>query len=109
MRKRNIYTQGERATSKVPTILIMCVVLFCILYFGKSMSENLAQFFVTNGPSVDNRNTGNTTSSDGTANDKATSADDAAPQHATDSPGAIIYKTNDAAAKTLLQRLADRQ
>lgn len=53
MRKRNLYHQSERSSSKIPTIIIMCVILFAILYYGKSMSERVAKVFVPDEPSVD--------------------------------------------------------
>ena len=53
MRKRNLYQQGERSSSKIPTIIIMSVILFAILYYGKSMSEHVAKVFVPDEPKVD--------------------------------------------------------
>lgn len=53
MRKRHLYRQAERSSSKIPTIIIMCVILFAILYYGKSMSEHVAKVFVPDAPQID--------------------------------------------------------
>lgn len=53
MRKRNLYRQSENSSSKIPTIIIMCIILFAILYYGKSMSEHVAKVFVPDEPTTD--------------------------------------------------------
>ena len=105
MRKRHIYTQGDRATSKLPTIIIMCIVLFCILYFGKSMSESVARIFVDEEPAVDSR-AAQAPAEPGIDAVGGESSESAHPT-VTDSPGKIIYNANKSAAQATLERLAD--
>ncbi|MBQ8036811.1 MAG: hypothetical protein IJ268_07460 [Proteobacteria bacterium] len=52
MRKRHQYNKPKPA-SKVPTLIIMCVLLFSILFFGKDVSDNIAAIFAPNIPVTD--------------------------------------------------------
>ena len=53
MRKRRIYQQNKKPKSHIPTIIIMSVALFVILYFGKGMSYDIAGFFAPSVPVTD--------------------------------------------------------
>lgn len=53
MRKRRIYQQNKKPKSHIPTIIIMSVALFVILYFGKGMSDDIAGFFAPSVPVTD--------------------------------------------------------
>ena len=44
MRRRTHYKKPN-AKNKIPTLIIMCVTLFVILFFGKSISNGVADFF----------------------------------------------------------------
>ena len=44
MRKRLEYKK-PKFKNKIPTVIIMSIVLFAILFFGKSMSYSIASFF----------------------------------------------------------------
>ena len=52
MRKRQQY-QKPKAKSKIPTLIIMCVTLFIILVFGKSLSWKVASIFEPTVPITD--------------------------------------------------------
>ena len=52
MRKYQQFSQG-RLKTRIPTIVVMCVALFSILYFGPSLSAGVANFFVPNVPVPD--------------------------------------------------------
>ena len=52
MRKYQQFSQG-RLKTRIPTIVVMCVALFSILYFGPSLSAGVANFFVPNVPVTD--------------------------------------------------------
>ncbi len=104
MRKRTLYTQGDRAASKIPTIIIMCIVLFCILYFGKSMSERAAEIFVPKDPQIDEQAQVNLKQSP----EQSSHTDPTNPQPQTHSAGEIIYNTNKSTANSLLQVISSR-
>ena len=52
MRKRTQYKKPS-AKNKIPTLIIMCVTLFVILYFGKNISNGVADFFAPKAPVTD--------------------------------------------------------
>lgn len=52
MRKRHQYNK-PKPTSKVPTLIIMSVLLFGILFFGKDISDKIAAIFAPNIPVTD--------------------------------------------------------
>ncbi len=52
MRRRTHYKKPN-AKNKIPTLIIMCVTLFVILYFGKSISNGIADFFAPKVPVTD--------------------------------------------------------
>lgn len=52
MRKRHQF-QSPSPQKRIPTLIIMCVVLFVILYFGKTISWNIATFFEPSVPVTD--------------------------------------------------------
>lgn len=53
MRKRRLYQQNRKPKSYIPTIAVMCVALFFVLYFGKGMSHDIAGFFAPSVPVAD--------------------------------------------------------
>ena len=52
MRKREQY-QKPKTKSKIPTLIIMCVTLFTILVFGKTISWKVASIFEPTVPVTD--------------------------------------------------------
>lgn len=54
MRKRNQYkTPGDSAAKKIPTIILMILLLVGILAYGKTLSSRVAAIFAPNEPSID--------------------------------------------------------
>lgn len=88
MRKRHQYNK-PKPTSKVPTLIIMCVLLFSILFFGKDISDNIAAIFAPNIPVTD---------APRTEIDSASSS----PEDA----GEVISSANKEAARSLLNIIA---
>lgn len=103
MRKRNLYAQNAKSQSKIPTIIIMCIVLFAILFYGQSMSQRVAEVFVTNEPTVDNHAITNQAQTNETAEPETLPNNDA-PIYA----GTVVYKANKNAAENLLKVISDQ-
>ncbi|MBR4984518.1 MAG: hypothetical protein IKY83_02100 [Proteobacteria bacterium] len=90
MRKRHQYNK-PKPTSKIPTLIIMCVLLFGILFFGKDVSDNIAAIFAPNIPITD---------TPGAVPDSSATADTA---------GTVLSTANKQAAQSLLTIIAKGQ
>lgn len=92
MRKRHQYNK-PKPTSKVPTLIIMCVLLFGILFFGKDVSDNIAAIFAPNIPVTDAPREPEIDASAKTSPEA----------------GAIVSSANQAAARSILSIIAKGQ
>ena len=97
MRKRTQYKKPS-AKSKVPTLIIMIITLFVILFFGKRISDGIADFFVPNVPVTDQP--------------AAATPDDIQPtsplpKGTPQNSGAVIKQANQNAAQNLLKVLSE--
>lgn len=53
MRRQKKYRRSYQPKSQLPTLIIMCIALLAILFFGKIFSETLARTFVDDVEQVD--------------------------------------------------------
>ena len=93
MRKRTQYGK-PKLKAKIPTIIIMSIVLFLVLVFGKELSWSIAGFFAPNVPVTDAEVVVSDMPLDGRTG--------AAPSKT----GTVIYTANKSAAQSLLKIIA---
>ena len=118
MRKRAQYRRARgRLQVKVPTLVIMVLALFCILYFGNTISDRIAEIFVpAESPVTDDVAAGDPAAAvdvptGGAAPDvvtvpEGTVAGIAAPGAGMMKSGTIVAQANKDAARHILQILS---
>ena len=95
MRKRTQYGK-PKLKAKIPTIIIMSVVLFLVLAFGKELSWSIAGFFAPNVPVTD---------AEIAVTDMPLEAKSEV-KSAPSKTGTVIYTANKSAAQSLLRIIA---
>lgn len=93
MRKRSQYNKPKLQT-KIPTLIIMIIMLVMILAFGKRFSNGVAGFFAPNVPVTDEALVA--------VPDQPTSDSNIAPTKA----GTVVSKANQSAAQNVLSILS---
>ncbi len=102
MRKRDQYKK-TKLQNKLPTLIIMCICLFLILFFGQKFSWSVAGFFAPTVPVTDEAVTAVT---DGPLDNSDTANTDKNAAPTPTKTGSVVSHANQSAAQKLLPIIA---